>query len=259
MKKLRVAFYSFTSCEGCQLTLLECEDQLLDILGAVEIVRFREASSFKGGEFDVDSDISFVEGSVSTAHDEAALQTVRMRSKKIVAFGACADLGGVNAIRNREKIEVTKERVYGKYAKWIHTSKVRPISAVVHVDHTLHGCPVDKEELAKYLFALVTGRKTPDPAAPVCFECKLRQNVCLFHKGGTCLGPIIRGGCKAICPSYGSACDGCRGLAPDPNLPLMRKLLRERGLGTEEIRRRLDLFNTSAVPDELRQELIGHA
>ncbi len=259
MKKLRIAFYSFTSCEGCQLSLLECEDQILDIVGAVEIVRFREASSFKGGEFDADADVSFIEGSISTAHDEAALQTVRMRSKKIVAFGACADLGGVNAIRNRQDAEVVKERVYGKYVKWIHTSAVRPVSAVVHVDYALHGCPVDKDELARFLFGLVAGRRWAEPVAPVCFECKLRQNVCIFHKGGTCLGPIVRGGCRAICPAYGSGCDGCRGLAPDPNLPLMRRILRDHGLGPDEIGRRLDLFNASAVPDAMRRELTGRA
>lgn len=259
MKKPRLGFYSFTSCEGCQLSLLECEDELLDLARQVDIVRFREASSYEGGEFDADVDIAFIEGSVSTSHDEAAVRTIRMRSKRVVAFGACADLGGVNAIKNRQGIKTARDRVYGSSAKWIHTTEVRPISAVVPVDATLRGCPVDREELVRFLLASVTGRKLPDPAAPVCFECKLRQNVCLFHKGQTCLGPIIRGGCKAICPSYGSACDGCRGLAPDPNLPLMRQLLKDRGLDEAAVARRVDLFNASALPDELRKELIGRA
>ena len=259
MNKLRVAFYSLTSCEGCQLAFLECEDRLLDILQQVEIVRFREASSYEGGELDADADVAFVEGSVSTAHDESAVLTIRMRSRRVVAFGACADLGGVNAIKNRQGNEAAKERVYGPYSSWIHTSDVRPVSAVVPVDFTLHGCPVDKDELVRYLYALAVGRKPADPTAPVCFECKLRENICLFHKGGTCMGPVVRGGCRAICPAYGAGCDGCRGLAPDPNVALMRTLLREKGLNSEAIRRRVDLFNASAVPEDLRRELTGYA
>ncbi|MBI4179705.1 NADH:ubiquinone oxidoreductase [bacterium] len=259
MKKLRVAFYSFTSCEGCQLTLLECEDRLLDVLGAVEIVRFREASSYEGGEFDADADIAFVEGSISTVHDESAARTVRSRSKKLVAFGACADIGGVNAIKNREGVETARERVYGPAAAWIHSSAARPLSAVVPVDAALHGCPVDKDELIRFIFAAAVGAKLPDPAAPVCFECKLRQTACVFQKGEVCLGPITRGGCKAICPAFGSGCDGCRGLAPDANLLLMRRLLKERGLDGSDLARRVDLFNAAALTEDQRRELIGHA
>lgn len=259
MSKPRVAFYSFTSCEGCQLTLLECEDRLLDVLGAVEIVRFREASSYEGGEFDVEADVAFVEGSISTAHDESAVRTIRMRSKTVVAFGACADIGGVNAIRNRQGIDRVKETVYGAFGKWIHTTQVRPVSAVVPVDATLRGCPVDKDELLQFIYAAAAGRKLSEPSAPVCFECKLRQNVCVFHKGGVCLGPVIRGGCKAICPAFGAGCDGCRGLAPDGNLPLLRRILKERGLDESDVERRLDLFNAAALTEDQRRALIGHA
>lgn len=255
----RVAFYSFTSCEGCQLTLLECEDRLPDLLDAIEIVRFREAASYEGGEFDADADVSFVEGSISTAHDEAALRTIRMRSKKLVAFGACADIGGVNAIRNRQGPDLPLARVYGTSAKWIHATDVRPVSAVVPVDYTLRGCPVDRDEVVRLIFALVSGRKLPEPTAPVCFECKLRQNICVFHRGGSCLGPIIRGGCRAICPAYGTGCDGCRGLVPDPNLSMMRQILKEQGVDSESIRRRIDLFNSAALTGDARKELTGYA
>lgn len=259
MRKPRVAFYSFTSCEGCQLALLECEDWLLEIVRSVEIVRFREASSYEGGEFEVDADVSFVEGSISTVHDESAVRTIRMRSKRLVAFGACADLGGVNAIRNRQGVETARERVYGTFSPSIHAAEVRPVSAVVKVDDVLRGCPIDKNELIRFLSALVTGRKIPEPISPLCFECKLRQNVCVFQSGGTCLGPITRGGCNAICPAYGAGCDGCRGIVPDPNLPLMRRVLVEHGADSASIARRIDLFNRSAVTDSQRKELTGYA
>lgn len=259
MKKPRVAFYSFTSCEGCQLTLLECEEDLIDIVQAVDIVRFREASSYEGGELEADADVAFVEGSITTAHDEAALRTIRMRSKVVVAFGACAAIGGVNAVRQKDSAETARNRVYGAYANWIHTTDVRRVGDVIPVDYTLQGCPINKHELLQFLYALLVGRAWSAPTAPVCLECKLRENVCLYHKGQVCLGPVIRGGCDALCPAYGSPCDGCRGPAPDANFPLLRKVLAERGVSRHDMARKLDLFNALAVDGAARKDVMGDA
>ncbi|MCX7708038.1 MAG: NADH:ubiquinone oxidoreductase [Anaerolineae bacterium] len=238
--KPKVAFFDFTSCEGCQLTVVDSLQTHPELLDVVEIVQFREAMSEKGEDYA----IAFVEGSISRASDEPRLKQIRERAAVLVALGACAHLGGVNAIRNAQPLDDVRRYVYGDKADWYETYPARPISAVVPVDAVIPGCPIDRREFLEVVKALLLGKKPPIPDYPLCVECKLKENVCLFHKGGYCLGPVTRAGCDAICPTYGDGCEGCRGLIPDPNRNAMSDVLLENGLTVEGMLAKWTMFGT---------------
>lgn len=238
--KPKVAFFDFTSCEGCQLTVVDSLQTHPELLDVVDIVQFREAMTEKGEDFAV----AFVEGSISRASDEARLKQIRAQASVVVALGACAHLGGINAIRNAQPLESVRRFVYGDKAEWYETYPARPISAVVQVDAVIPGCPIDRQEFLEVVKALLLGKKPPIPDHPLCVECKLKENVCLFHKGGFCLGPVTRAGCGAICPTYGDGCEGCRGLISDPNRNAMSDVLTENGLTVEAMLARWTLFGT---------------
>lgn len=212
--KPRIAIFSLTSCEGCSLAILELEDQLLDLLGAVEIVNFREGMT----ERSWDIDIGFVDGAVSTPSDEEEIKRLREACKTLVAIGACACLGGLNTLKNYQPEADYRECVYGDRAKWFSTTPARPISAVVKVDYELPGCPMVKEEFLTFVKRALAGRRFRLPDHAVCVECKKRGNLCLYEKGIVCFGPVTRAGCDSICPTYGSKCEGCRGVLSDEAL-----------------------------------------
>jgi sulfhydrogenase subunit delta len=206
--KPKIAIFSLTSCEGCSLAILELEDELLDILNAVEIVNFREGMT----ERSWDIDIGFVDGAVSTPEDEQEVKHMRDHCKTLVAIGACACLGGLNTLKNYQDEADYRGYVYGDRAEWFPTVPARPISAVVKVDYELPGCPMIKEEFLRFVKHALAGRPFRLPDYAVCVECKKKGNLCLYEKGIICLGPATRAGCDAICPSYGAKCEGCRGL-----------------------------------------------
>jgi coenzyme F420-reducing hydrogenase gamma subunit len=222
--KPRIAIFSLTGCEGCSLSILELEDQLLDILGAVEIVNFREGMT----ERDWDVDIGFVDGAVSTPRDEEEVRHFRARCKSLVAIGACACLGGVNTLKNHQPAEAVRSYVYGDRYAWFPTADARPISAVVTVDYELPGCPMIKEEFLRLVKCVLARRPFRLPNYAVCVECKKAGNLCLYERGQICLGPVIRAGCNAICPSFGSKCEGCRGIVSDEALAAFGRNMRER-------------------------------
>ncbi|PKO21876.1 MAG: NADH:ubiquinone oxidoreductase [Chloroflexi bacterium HGW-Chloroflexi-1] len=238
--KPKVAFFDFTSCEGCQLTVVDSLQTHVDLLDAVEIVQFREAMTEKGEDYA----IAFVEGSISRASDEARLRRIREQAAIVVALGACAHLGGINAIRNAQPLDDVRKYVYGDKADWYETYPARPISAVVKVDAVIPGCPIDRDEFIGVVKALLLGKKPPLPDYPVCVECKRKENVCVFHKGGFCLGPVIRAGCGAICPTCGDGCEGCRGLIPNPNQDSMSDVLVKYGLTVADMLARWTMFGT---------------
>ncbi len=244
MSKPKVAVFSFACCEGCGLQILNCEDELLDLVGAVDLVRWREAMSETAEEFD----IAYVEGSVVQEKEKERLQWIREHSKIVVALGACATIGGLNMIRNFQPLDEVKKYVYGEEAKelkgfpWDVTEQVLPLDQVVKVDYYIHGCPIRREEFLSVTLALLQGREPDIPDYPVCVECKLAENVCVFDKGMTCLGPVIRAGCRAWCPSYGAPCEGCRGLIPNPNINAAKDVLTEHGLTVEDILRQFRLY-----------------
>lgn len=238
--KPKIAFFEFTSCEGCQLTVVDTLQTHPELLDAVEIVQFREAMSEKGTDYQ----IAFVEGSCTRPSDEPKLHEIREQATYVVALGACAHLGGINAIRNRAPLQAVREYVYGDKAEWFDTYPARPISAVIEVDAVIPGCPIDRNEFAMAVTHLLQGRMPNIPDYPVCIECKLRENVCMFLRGKTCLGPITRAGCNAICPAYGDGCEGCRGFMSRPNLESMIQVLREHGMDQADIDAKMSMFLT---------------
>ncbi len=244
--KPKVAFFDFTSCEGCQLTVVDSLQTHLDLLEVVEIVQFREAISERGEDYA----IAFVEGSITRESDEERLKKIREQAAVLVALGACAHIGGVNAIKNLAPLDEVRKYVYGDKAEWYATYAARPLSAVVKVDAFIPGCPIDREEFIRVVTAMLLGKKPPIPDYPLCVECKLKENVCVFHKGGFCLGPITRAGCGAICPTYGDGCEGCRGNISNPNRDSMKTVLAEHGLTTEGVMARMTMFNAYLVQEQ---------
>ncbi len=241
--KPKVAFFDFTSCEGCQLTVVDSLQTHLDLLDAVEIVQFREAMTEKGEDYLV----AFIEGSITRESDEARLKQIRERAALVVALGACAHLGGVNAIKNLAPLDDVRQYVYGDKYEWFPTYAARPISAVVKVDAVIPGCPIDREEFIAVVKAVLLGKKPPIPDYPLCVECKLKENVCLYDKGGVCAGPITRAGCGAICPTYGDGCEGCRGMISNPNRDSMQTVMAAHGLTMDDVMARMTMFNAYQV------------
>lgn len=238
--KPQVAFFDFTSCEGCQLNKLNLENQILDILEHVDIVEFREAMDDKADHYD----IAFIEGSLSTPGCIDRIHDIRRRSTLLVALGSCASLGGINSIKNNHPIEEVREEVYKEEKYRFPTLPAMPVSAVVKVDYEIHGCPMTIEEFLSVLKALLMGKEPLKPCDAVCVECKLSEIECVFEKGMVCLGPVTRGGCNAVCPSFGQFCTGCRGTIPDVNTNGMMEILVSNGLTVEDAVKRLQLFNS---------------
>lgn len=240
--KPRLAFFSFASCEGCQLQVLNCEDELVAILGAVDIVNFREAIDQKSDDYD----IAFVEGSITRPGDEVELREIRKRAKILIAFGACATIGGINAMKNFKPLDEVRRYVYGDKAEIFPTYATRPLHEVVEVDIKLHGCPISKSEFLKVCTCLLAGKQFKIPNYPVCVECKLLENVCLFDKGMRCLGVVTRAGCDPMCPSFGAGCIGCRGLVDNPNVEAAFEVLADAGLTVEEVLKDFRMFDGCA-------------
>lgn len=237
--KPRIAIFSLTGCEGCSLAILELEDQLLDLLGHVDIVNFREGMT----EREWDIDIGFVDGAVSTPEDEKEIRHLREHCKTLVAIGACACLGGINTLKNHQTPEDYRRYVYGERFAWFPTTDARPISAVVKVDYELPGCPMNKFEFLRFVQCALAGRAFRLPDYAVCVECKKLGNVCLYEKGIVCLGPMIRAGCDAICPTFGSKCEGCRGVLSDEALRAAKINMQEQyDVPIDEVLRDLRLY-----------------
>ena len=238
--KPKVAFFSFTSCEGCQLMFLNLEDELLDLLGAVEIVNFREAmKEVTSDEYDV----CFIEGSVTTHSDAEEVKKLRERSRIVISFGACACIGGINAIKNFQPLEDVRKYVYDGKWQTYDTIPTMKLEEVIKVDAYIHGCPPDRKEILEVVTSLLLGKKPNIPDYPVCVECKLAENVCVYDKGLMCLGPVTRAGCNAICPTFGNKCLGCRGLVSDPNNNAQKDLLAERGLTVDDVLKEFRMFD----------------
>jgi coenzyme F420-reducing hydrogenase gamma subunit len=239
--KPRVAFFDFSSCEGCQLEAINLTgEELLDLVGAVDIVNFREAMTEREDNYD----IAFIEGSVTRESEIPRLQKIRNQAKILVAFGACACIGGVNCLKNHLSMDEVKEIVYGQDAKYYDTIPARPINAVVPVDYYVRGCPPQTAELLKVVKALLLGKKPDIPAYPVCVECKMAGNICVFERGMTCLGPVTRAGCGAICVTSGRFCWGCRGLVDEPNTDSEKSILQKYGLTVDQAVEKFKVYNT---------------
>ncbi|MDI9941245.1 MULTISPECIES: oxidoreductase [Rhodococcus] len=246
--KPKLAVWKFASCDGCQLTLLDCEDELLALSEAVEISHFLELSNtITAGPYD----LSLVEGSITTAADRDRIRAVRAQSRFLVTIGACATAGGIQALRNFADIDDFLSVVYARpeYIDTLATSTA--ISAHVPVDFELRGCPIDRRQLLEVITAYLAGRRPNIPDTSVCTECKRRGLTCVMVADGTpCLGPVTHSGCGALCPSVSRGCYGCFGPTTDPNLAAMSGWLRTCGMNEDAIGRIFATFNVAAYGSE---------
>lgn len=252
--KPRIAFFEFTSCEGCQLQLLNDEQNLPEFLDLMEIVNFREAMSEASDRYD----IAFVEGSISCSEEIERLQEIRSRANLLVAFGSCACFGGVNQLRNGFSDSSHPMRLIYGNAKIPADPlpKVLPLHAVVKVDLEIFGCPVLKREVETIVTDLLIGKNITHPKYPVCLECTASGHICLFELGEACLGPVTRGGCNAWCPAVRSGCQGCRGPAEVANLQQLQEIFQKRAIPLEVLLDSLECFG--GFPDwvaKLRNEM----
>jgi coenzyme F420-reducing hydrogenase gamma subunit len=241
--KPRVAVFDFSSCEGCQLQLFNLEEKFLDLIKIVDVVSFREGMTEHSDVYD----IAVIDGSIMRPMDEQRVRQIRENADIVMAIGACACIGGVNKLRNQwHSAEVLRE-VYGDAAladnPLFDVFPARAVDEVIHVDYYVPGCPIDRDEFTRVITALAMGREPRLPSYPVCVECKLRENQCLFERGMFCMGPITRAGCHAICPTHGEGCAGCRGFLEEANMDAFMDLLRRYEIPMEQWLKRFDLFN----------------
>jgi sulfhydrogenase subunit delta len=254
-RKPRLAVWKFASCDGCQLSLLDCEDELLAVAAALDIAYFPEATR---GDVKGVYDLSLVEGSITTPHDAERIHEVRRRSKTLITIGACATSGGIQALRNFADVREYTSIVYAhpEYIQTLATSTA--ISENVHVDFELRGCPINKGQLVDVVSAFIAGRRPNTPAHSVCIECKLKGNVCVMvAKATPCLGPVTHDGCGALCPSYDRGCYGCFGPKETPNAPSLSGWLTGLGMDAKALERVYRTFNANAEP--FRKESERHA
>ena len=241
MKKPKIAIYGFTGCSGCQLEILDLEEALLDIFNLVEIVNFEMAGIKKRPLPRVD--VSFVEGSISKKEDIKKLKKIREKSKLLIAMGACACFGGVQGIRNFVDSKEASRAAYGiDDCPRGSTEKISGVDEYVKVDYYLPGCPIDRKEFLQLIKKIILGRELKPQTYPLCVECKRKGIVCLLDRGILCLGPIVRAGCDALCPSLNRGCEGCRGMVADANLMEQIEIMKKMKFSKEEIIRKLRIF-----------------
>jgi len=253
-RKPKIAVWKFASCDGCQLSLLDCEDELLAVAEAVEIANFPEASrAVVGGPYD----ISFVEGSITTPHDEERIHSIRRASKTLITIGACATSGGIQALRNFKNVQEFIPMVYAR-PEYIETlNKSTPITDHVFVDFVLRGCPINKYQLLEVLSAFLNGRKPLTPTHGLCMECKRQGIVCVMvAQSVPCMGPVTQAGCGALCPAYARGCYGCFGPKETTNTAALSQLWTQFGISEPDIVRAFRSFNACAEP--FRKESEAH-
>jgi sulfhydrogenase subunit delta len=252
-RRPKLAVWKFASCDGCQLSLLDCEDELLAVADELEIANFPEASrAVLNGPYD----LSLVEGSITTPHDAERIHQVRRASRYLVTIGACATAGGIQALRNFGNVKEFLSIVYAR-PEYIKTlNKSTPIADHVFVDFELRGCPINKQQLLEVISAFLHGRKPNTPPHSVCIECKLRGTVCVMVAHGTpCLGPVTQAGCGAICPTYHRGCYGCFGPKETPNTASLSQWWSRLGVSRPDLTRVFRSFNAYAEPFRKESEV----
>jgi len=246
MTKPRVAIFDFACCEGCQLQIVNLEEEILDLVASVDIVEWREAISDQGQWYD----IAIVEGSITRPEDIQRIELIRSRAKILIALGACATTGGINKLKNNFHPEDVKKCVYGANADMHHldTMPTKAVDEVVKVDYRIHGCPIHRPEFAYVIRSLLIGKKPEMPEYPVCVECKAKGNPCSWDSDEICLGPVIRAGCGARCPSAGFRCFGCRGYVDDANIIAAKDVIEKHNMTVEKLKSKMVLFGSKQRP-----------
>ena len=253
-RKPRLGVFKFSSCDGCQLTMLDCEDELLAIAGAIDIAYFPEATRKDDiGHYD----IAMVEGSVTTPHEAEMIKDIRARATTLVTLGACATAGGIQALKNGADTAAFVDAVYA-HPEFIDTlDTATPIKDHVTVDAELRGCPISKHQMVELVAAVLAGRKPQTPSHATCIECKLAGHICVMVAGGKpCLGPVTHAGCGALCPGYARGCYGCFGPKETPNTAALSAQLSALGMKKPALRDFYRSFN-AAAPD-FRKESLSH-
>jgi coenzyme F420-reducing hydrogenase gamma subunit len=252
--KPKVAIYKFASCDGCQLSLLDAEDELLAVAGAIDISYFPEVSrKMVRGPYD----IGVVEGSVTIPHDVERIRAIRKECRTLITIGACATAGGIQALRNWKDVKEFARIVYANPEYISALDRSLPIGSFVHVDFELRGCPINKFQLIEVIVAHLHKRKPNIPSHSVCIECKLKGNVCVMVSSGTfCLGPVTQVGCGALCPSFQRGCYGCFGPMDSANTASLSKQFVESGATEQEIK--LAFRNFNAYAEAFRRESDSH-
>lgn len=253
-RKPKLAVWKFASCDGCQLSLLDCEDELLAITDKIRIANFPEASSaVLNGPYD----LSLVEGSITTPHDAERIHEIRRQSRFLITIGACATAGGIQSLRNFKDVNEFISIVYAT-PEYISTlQKSTAIADHIPVDFELRGCPINKTQLVEVINAFLNGRKPNTPAHSACIECKRQGNVCVMVAQGTpCMGPVTHAGCGALCPSYNRGCYACFGPKEATNTASLADWFGKHGMEKEELIRVFRGFN--AYADEFRKESEAH-
>ena len=243
MSKPRVAIFDFACCEGCQLQIVNMEEEIIDLLGGVDVVEWREALSEQSEEYD----IAIIEGSITRPEDEERIKDIRSKAKVLIAIGACATMGGINKLKNNfDDLEEVKRCVYADAATKPHleTAMTKAVDEVVDVDFKVHGCPMEPKEFAYIVRCLLMGKTPEIPDYPVCVECKRKENICRWEYGEICIGPIIRAGCGAKCPSASFRCFGCRGYIDNPNVDAAKDVMDKYGLTVEQLQSKMVLFGS---------------
>jgi coenzyme F420-reducing hydrogenase gamma subunit len=246
-KKPTIAIVSLTCCEGCQVAILDLGARFLELAGKITIGNFGFLEEEPSAQ---QYDIIFVEGAPISPENIVKLKDMRARSKYLIALGACASLGGIAEIKNYQDKNERLRYVYKNF-EGINNPDIKPLSHYVKVDLEIPGCPINKEEFLQITKDLLAGVPPKIPQRPVCYECQLRQNGCLLQEGLPCLGPVILGGCGAVCPSNAYPCDGCRGPLKDIKIENMVKQLSQEGYSEEEVKLILQRFG---VQDSIYQE-----
>lgn len=239
MSKVRVAFFDFSCCEGCQLQVANMGEALLDVLGAIEVVNFREVMSERSDDYDV----AVVEGSITTPHCVERIMKIREQAKILIAYGSCATIGGVNGMKNNFEMDEVMDYVYKDDRRFFQTLPTRPVDQVVPVDYYVHGCPVYLPEFVKVLKCALAGFPYQVPDHAVCVECRLNENVCMYERGVTCLGPVTRAGCDSWCINNGNTCYGCRGVVSNPAENAQKDLLARYDIPLEWIENKMNMYN----------------
>ncbi|MBF0334549.1 MAG: oxidoreductase [Alphaproteobacteria bacterium] len=254
-RKPRLAVFKFSSCDGCQLSLLDCELELLAVADAVEIAYFLEATR---REVKGPYDLTLVEGSITTPHDAQRIREVRRISKTLVTIGACATAGGIQALRNFADVEDFIRAVYARpeFISTLATSTA--IAAHVPVDFELRGCPINKAQLLELVNATLNGRKPIVPRHSQCVECKQKGTVCVMvAEGKACLGPVTQAGCGNLCPTCDRGCYGCFGPMETPQTAALARRFTELGLDGRDIKRLFTTYNADAEAFRKESELHG--
>jgi coenzyme F420-reducing hydrogenase gamma subunit len=237
--KPRIGVFGFTSCSGCQLQIVNLEDEIVDLLGAIDIAYFKMAMSEHSDNYS----IAFIEGAITRESEIDDLRWIRENADKVVALGACACIGGIPYIKNFIGVEKAKNIVYGDSSKYFDSIPTKPIDQIINVDGYIRGCPINKNEFLKIAKSLLLDIKPLAQNYPVCVECKLNENICVFDRGMTCLGPVTYAGCNSSCPNVGNQCYGCRGLLEDANINSQKDILEKHGLTVHDVLLKFRLYD----------------